>query len=262
MQRSRTTVGKMRRMVAVASAAVALLALVAEPALAASGYYSMSRSFAVSGPRTVLNQNLRIADSAPGLYVGSGMNWGPAEGGSTLGVDLMQRTATAASRGIYASGWGKFKNVSSPNNSCTFEHIEGGFGVLKCDDQSYDWLGNTTYRLTVVREPVPQNTNGWLWEIRISRYNATTKKWMAAEKIVSFRLPQGSLAEDQHGANLFANVDDCTKINRVQATYWQPFGAGSTTTWKPTQKYNYACPASAMKVSGTTTGPVTFTIEP
>jgi hypothetical protein len=117
--------GALRRMVAIASAAVALLAMVAEPALAAYGYVNMQRAYTMSGNRNHLTQNMRVNDSAAGLFVGTHVNWGPTEGGDSFDFALSQDTTRAASRGFDADGWGRYKNLASPNNICTFEAMTG-----------------------------------------------------------------------------------------------------------------------------------------
>ena len=81
MSGSRARTSPLRRTVAVASTAVALLALTAQPALAAGGFARVERAFSLSGERDHVRFDTRVVDPSPdsGLQLSSTIGSGDVE---------------------------------------------------------------------------------------------------------------------------------------------------------------------------------------
>lgn len=254
-----------RRVVGVITAAFAALAMVAQPALAANGHISAQRPFTISGARNHLAQNIRVNDSAMGATAGTNFLIGGAETGTRFGIGLTQMGAGKVSRKLNLDGWGRFKNVASPNNTCVFESMsDDGGGLLLCDYNGFDWATGTTYRIVATRgdvlaKPIAKNSNGYYWLLQIYTYNAKTKKW-TGQKIVSFRLPHGLIGAAQDGPYIFTNPDNCDAIDRVSATFAKPVGKGSTTAWQKVAKYVYGCSDPTLGITNHKNGAVTLVI--
>lgn len=249
-----SNVGMIRRSVAIAAAAVALLALAAQPAFAAEGYISMERPFELTGDRNHLRMDGRIVDSAPGSGINFGFNFGAHEGGSAQSVALFQNGTTLASRKMAFTGYGLYKGVSGPG--CTYTPMTSTFGILECDNEGYDWRTDRMYRMTVVRGA--KNTNGWLWTVNLVD---TKPNPVVVTKVVSFRSSFGLLSAQHSGAGVFSNQPNCNAIDRVEALFRKPVGAGSVVTWKAAKPpYKSGCTAAKATATLLDNGVAKFVI--
>src|SRR5687767_4704800 len=95
-----------RQVVAMCAVAMSLLALTAQPAMAAGGYASIERVYDLSGDRHGLRIDARVTDTAPGSGLGLGANWGNMNGESysSTAVIFTQGAGTAGSRGLKFDG--------------------------------------------------------------------------------------------------------------------------------------------------------------
>ena len=206
--------------------------MVAQPALAATGYHVAERNVALSGDRTHIRIDGRVLDTAPRGGLGLNAALGAGDNISSFGIVLEQVAGTGlANRELTFDSYGQFRNSAGPG--CTFADFgSGGWGRLQCRQPGYNWTMDRYYRMSVVRGG-QHATLGWLWTV-----NVTDLKTGTTTKVVSFRNPNGRLtADDRHGAYLYSNIANCDAIDRMAAAVRKPVAAGSTVTWQPPSQY-------------------------
>ena len=271
MSHSRPNTGIFRRWVAIASAAIALLALAAQPALAAGGYQRAGRPFEVLGAvRSHLRIDARMADPSPASGVSLEARFGSGGSSSSIGLMFHADGTTVASRLLKLDGYGIYKGVTG--TGCTFTPYGGGAGRLQCQRSGYDWKTDRYYRMSLVRGN--HTTDGWLWTVKATELTPPPGPGKpdpadVTTTVVSFRTPAGNLSTGESGAALaYSNIGNCEAIDRLAGIVKLPYSSTpdgpATVVWGAAELYRSegSCSNSTLRATLNTAKTLSLVVGP
>ena len=243
----------MRRAVAAAGAAIAVLALTAQPTFAVGGGYAEAARFIeLAGERDELRMDARVLDPAPASTVSMVAGFGLEEPKARITLVLRSSDTSRESRRVEVRGRGRFKGVTG--DGCELEPETDGTGTLTCILEDYNWTTDRYYSMRVRRGG--QNSNGWLWTVRLHDMLNPTEPMT----ITSFRLPHGKLSTNGSVVVANATIADCKAVNPVHAHAKRPSGDGSTVTWSEPFVYRESCAGATVKAPVDRNGDVNLII--
>lgn len=250
MQRTATSI---RRTVAVAGTAIALLTMTMQPAWA-EGYLSNSRPFSIEGTaRTKIATTMKVVDTSPFSSTTFSMGLGPADTITAPALALVQDEAGEANRSLRLDAYGYFTNVSGTN--CTYEPFGDDFGIMGCKRAGFDWVEGQGYRVAMERGGTNAD-NMTLWTVTIKKAGTNN-----VTEIVSFRSQYAKLSTSYNGASISMNAANCENINPLKATFTKPVvnEERSKVDWESAHKFEEGCDATMP--STTDAGTVTMAIR-
>jgi hypothetical protein len=215
-------------LIAVVSLMAAMSTMALSPALAAPGFFQVSRIIELTGDRDFVRTDFRVVDSAPSGTFELSFQFpfrSEEDPGGSINVRLTQEGADNGSRLLTVDSYGLFNHVNGPN--C----VPGDF-YSSCRRGGYDWVKLREYR--VVLDRGDHNDDGWLWTMKLVDMETGD-----TTKLISLRTSYARLAPSRSHAMIQVLPNDCTSINRFGANVQKPeVHDGTTVSWGDVDKLN------------------------